>query len=209
MLRTSDLQFSYDRKNQFTFPDINCQKGESWLLLGDSGSGKTTLLHLLAGMLRPTDGSIAVNDTEINKLSSSQLDRFRGNHIGVIFQKSHFIQSLTVGENIGLAQKLAGQSFDKKPIQSLLDRLNIGDKFNQKPSKLSQGEQQRASIARAIINQPSIILADEPTSALDDSNTSKVAQLLEEQAQSMNASLLIVTHDNRLKDKISRQIKIE
>lgn len=209
MLRTSDLQFSYDRKNKFTFPDINCQKGESWLLLGDSGSGKTTLLHLLAGMLRPTDGSIAVNDTEINKLSSSQLDRFRGNHIGVIFQKPHFIQSLTVGENIGLAQKLAGQSFDKKPIQSLLDKLNIGDKFNQKPNKLSQGEQQRASIARAIINQPSIILADEPTSALDDSNTSKVAQLLEEQAQAVNASLLIVTHDNRLKDKISRQIKIE
>ena len=208
MLKTSKLQFSYDKQNQFSFPDFECQQGESWLLLGNSGSGKTTLLHLLAGMLRPTAGTVEVNGTTINKLSAGKLDTFRGNHIGMVFQKPHFIQSLTVGENIGLAQKLAGKSFDKKPIQELLDRLNIGAKFNKKPNKLSQGEQQRASIARAIINQPALILADEPTSALDDTNTNQVTQLLEEQAAAVNAALLIVTHDNRLKNHISRQISI-
>lgn len=208
MLQTSNLKFSYDRNNQLSFPDIACQRGETWLLLGDSGSGKTTLLHLLAGMRQPTSGSISINDTELGKLSSSQLDRFRGNHVGVIFQRPHFIQSLTVGENIGLAQKLAGHKFDKKPIKELLQKLNIGDKFNKKTNELSQGEQQRVSIARAIINHPTLILADEPTSALDDSNTSKVYQILEEQAQAVNASLLIVTHDSRLKTKISRQFNI-
>ena len=208
MLQTSNLKFSYDRNNQLSFPDIACQRGETWLLLGDSGSGKTTLLHLLAGMRQPTSGSISINDTELGKLSSSQLDRFRGNHVGVIFQRPHFIQSLTVGENIGLAQKLAGHKFDKKPIKELLQKLNIGDKFNKKTNELSQGEQQRVSIARAIINHPTLILADEPTSALDDSNTSKVYQILEEQAQAVNASLLIVSHDSRLKTKISRQFNI-
>jgi len=208
MLKTTQLKFSYDKQNQFSFPDFECQDGESWLLLGDSGSGKTTLLHLLAGMLRPTSGTVEVNGTAINKLSSGALDAFRGNHIGVVFQKPHFIQSLTVGENIGLAQKLAGKSFDKKQIEELLDRLNIGKKFNQKPNKLSEGEKQRASIARAILNQPALILADEPTSALDDTNTSQVTQLLEEQAAAVNAALLIVTHDNRLKSHISRQISI-
>ncbi len=208
MLKTSQLKFSYDKQNAFSFPDFECQDGESWLLLGNSGSGKTTLLHLLAGMLRPTSGTIEVNGTAINKLSGGALDAFRGNNIGVVFQKPHFIQSLTVGENIGLAQKLAGKSFDKKSIQELLDRLNIGKKFNKKPNKLSEGEKQRASIARAIINQPALILADEPTSALDDANTSQVTQLLEEQATAVNAALLIVTHDNRLKNHISKQISI-
>ena len=208
MLKTNGLQFSYDKQNEFTFPDFECQQGESWLLLGDSGSGKTTLLHLLAGMLRPTKGTVEINGTAINKLALGKLDAFRGNHIGMVFQKPHFIQSLTVGENIGLAQKLAGKSFEIKPIKELLDRLNIGEKFNKKPNKLSQGEQQRASIARAIINQPKLILADEPTSALDDNNTTQVTQLLEEQAAAVNATLLIVTHDNRLKNHISRQISI-
>ncbi len=208
MLKTHQLTFSYDRQNQFEFPDINCQRGETWLLLGQSGSGKTTMLHLLAGMLRPKEGTIEINETNLSKLSASQLDRFRGNHLGIIFQKPHFLQALTVGENLGLAQKLAGQPVDNQQIKSLLERLNIGAKINQKPNRLSQGEQQRASIARAIINQPDLILADEPTSALDDTNTSEVLSLLEEQAKELNAALLIVTHDGRLKQFVDKQIEL-
>lgn len=208
MLTTRQLTFSYDRQNEFEFPDISCGRGETWLLLGQSGSGKTTMLHLLAGMLRPKEGTIEVNGTNLSKLSASSLDRFRGNHIGVIFQKPHFLQALTVGENLALAQKLAGQVVDNQRIKSLLERLNIGTKINQKPNKLSQGEQQRASIARAIINQPDLILADEPTSALDDSNTSEVLSLLEEQAKDLNAALLIVTHDGRLKEFVEKQIEL-
>lgn len=206
MLRTHQLKFSYDRKNQFEFSDINCESGENWLLLGQSGSGKTTLLHLLAGMLRPTSGKIEIGNTDIGKLSAGALDRFRGNNVGIVFQKPHFLRALTIGENLALAQKLAGQSIDNQRIEELLARLNIGDKINQKPNKLSQGEQQRASIARAVINRPTLILADEPTSALDDINTSEVINLLEEQAAEVNAALLIVTHDGRLKDRIERKI---
>lgn len=208
MLKTHQLTFSYDQQNQFEFPDINCQKGETWLLLGQSGSGKTTMLHLLAGMLRPKEGTIEINETNLSKLSASQLDRFRGNHVGVIFQKPHFLQALTVAENLALAQKLAGQPVDNQRIKALLERLNIGSKINQKPNRLSQGEQQRASIARAIINQPDLILADEPTSALDDINTSEVLSLLEEQAKELNAALLIVTHDGRLKEFVDKRIDL-
>ena len=206
MLRTHQLKFSYDDNNQFEFPDINCASGEHWLLLGQSGSGKTTLLHLLAGMLHPTFGKIEVGETDISKLSAGALDRFRGNNVGIVFQKPHFLRALTIGENLALAQKLAGQPIDYQRINSLLNRLNIGDKIDKKPNKLSQGEQQRASIARAVINRPSLILADEPTSALDDINTNEVINLLEEQAAEVNAGLLIVTHDSRLKDRMERRV---
>jgi len=208
MLQTNQLNFSYDKKNQFQFPDIKCGVGENWLLLGQSGSGKTTLLHLLAGMLRPTSGKVEIGGIDTSTLSAGELDRFRGNKIGIVFQKPHFIKSLTVGENLALAQKLARQPIDNQRIVDLLTRLNIGDKINKKPQNLSQGEQQRASIARAVINRPALILADEPTSALDDLNTKEVIDLLEEQAAEVNATLLIVTHDSRLKERMENRILI-
>lgn len=208
MLQTNQLNFSYDKKNQFQFPDIKCGAGENWLLLGQSGSGKTTLLHLLAGLLHPTSGKVEIGGTDTSTLSAGELDRFRGNKIGIVFQKPHFIKSLTVGENLALAQKLAGQPVDNQRIMDLLARLNIGEKINKKPQNLSQGEQQRASIARAVINRPALILADEPTSALDDLNTKEVIDLLEEQAAEVNATLLIVTHDSRLKDRMENRILI-
>jgi len=113
---------------------------------------------------------------------------------------------LTVGENLQLAQKLAGVPQDKNRIETLLNRLNIGNKINSKPHNLSQGEQQRVSIARALVNGPDLILADEPTSALDDKNTHEVIKLLENQAEEENATLLIVTHDGRLKEYFKKQI---
>lgn len=209
MLQTRQLEFSYDGKMQFHFPDFSCASKESWLLLGQSGSGKTTLLHLLGGMLTPKKGQIIVNEQDITKLSSSQLDRFRGQHIGIIFQKSHFVKALTVEENLVLAQQLARLSVDRNRVQSLLDRLNVGHKLKSKPDNLSIGEQQRVAIARAIINKPTIILADEPTSALDDHNCTEVIALLEEEAHKAGATLLVVTHDNRLKTKFSNQILLD
>jgi putative ABC transport system ATP-binding protein len=208
MLKTQDLQYSYDTSNALRFPDIKCGKGEHWLLIGQSGCGKTTLLHLLGGLLTPNNGSVTIADTNLNSLSSSKLDHFRGKNIGIIFQKSHFVKSLTVGENLGLAQQLAGVKVDKNRIQELLNRLNLGHKFNSKTSSLSQGEQQRVAIARALINKPAVILADEPTSALDDTNTDEVIKLLEEAASEVNATLLVVTHDNRLKEQFENQIQL-
>ncbi len=209
MLQTKDLSYSYDGQHQLEFPDITCQKGEHWLILGQSGCGKTTLLHLLGGLLTPKAGSVTVAGTALERLTASQLDHFRGQHIGIIFQVPHFIRSLNVGENLALAQHLAGLPVDYTRIQSLLERLGIGHKTSRPPEALSQGERQRAAIARALVNKPALILADEPTSALDDVNANEVAQLLEETATDVNATLLIVTHDSRLKSHFSKKILLE
>jgi len=209
MLLTQSLHYQYSGANTLRFPDLNCQKGQHWLLLGQSGTGKTTLLHLLGGLLTPTDGTVQVNDTRLEKLSGARLDTFRGRNIGIIFQKSHFVRALTVTENLQLAQTLAGVPVDKSRIQELLERLNVSHKLNSKPAALSVGEQQRVAIARALVNRPSVILADEPTSALDDSNCAEVARLLEEQANAVNATLLVVTHDNRLTQLFPNKIELD
>jgi len=193
MLQTKALQYSYDGNNQLHFPDIDCKKGEHWLLLGQSGSGKTTLLHLLGGLLSPKGGVVNIDGTNIANLKGSALDRFRGQRVGIIFQKAHFVKSLTVEENLLLAQQLAGSPASKPRIRELLERLNVVHKYRSKPDRLSAGEQQRVAIARALVNQPAIILADEPTSALDDANCNEVIHLLEEQAAALLLCWLSLT----------------
>lgn len=209
MLQTQGLRFSYNKDAFLNLPDFLCAKGEHWLLLGQSGSGKTTLLHLLGGLLSPTSGTVTVDNTVLSSLTGGQLDRFRGEHIGIIFQTAHFIKALTVEENLILAQQLAGVAINKKRIKELLNRLNIGYKLKSKTNELSQGEKQRVAIARALVNQPKVILADEPTSALDDDNCMEVIQLLEEQAAVVGATLLVVTHDGRLKERFEKHISLE
>ena len=199
MLTTKNLTFEYASAKPMQFPDIDLKRGEQGLLLGQSGSGKTTLLHLLGGLLSPKSGDIHINDQSLTILRSAELDHFRGKNIGIIFQTAHFIRSLTVEENLMLAQQLGGNKPDKVLIFKFLQKLNLSHKSKSKPHELSIGEAQRANIARALINAPSVILADEPTSALDDKNAEEVIKLLEQQAAEVNATLLIVTHDGRLK----------
>ena len=169
MIKTESLKFSYDGNKYFDFPDINLDSGENLLIIGNSGIGKTTLLHLLAGILKPKSGSINVSGIEISKFSDNELDKFRGDNIGIIFQRPHFISSLTINENLKLAKYLS-PSKTSGDAKKILESLNIRDKYQQKPNQLSEGEKQRASIALALINSPSLILADEPTSSLDDFN---------------------------------------
>ena len=209
MLETQNLRFSYDGLRELLFPNIQCGKGEQWLLLGQSGSGKTTFLHLLGGLLSPKNGSIKVGETDIAAMKNTALDKFRGQNVGIIFQTAHFVKSLTVEENLLLAQQLAGVKLDKTLISHFLNKLNIAHKLKSKPDELSVGEVQRVAIARALINAPSVILADEPTSALDDQNTEEVIQLLESTAAEVGATLLIVTHDARLKSYFKNQILLE
>ena len=206
MIQTSKLSYQYRGGNEMSFPDMAIAQGEHCLILGTSGTGKTTLLHLLSGLLSPKRGSIHIKDTAIEKMSESALDAFRGKHIGIVFQVPHFVAALTVSENLQLAQKLPGNKVDKIKIKQILDQLHLGHKLDAYPSNLSQGEKQRASIARAIINGPAVIFADEPTSALDDKNTTEVTALLQQTAVENKATLIIVTHDNRLKAAFENKI---
>lgn len=206
MLKTSGVRFKYDKKTQFDFPDMDVQAGESLLILGSSGVGKTTLLHILAGLLEPQEGSISVAGQSLYDMSMSKLDAFRGAHIAVVFQKPHFISSISALENLKLVHSFSMSRSDKNRAQTIMEQLDIGHRLNAQTYQMSQGEQQRLSIARAVINTPTLILADEPTSALDDNNCDIVFDLLTEQAKASDAALIIVTHDQRLKDKIGNHI---
>lgn len=208
MLEASTLQYSYAAGQVLDFPEISISEGEHHLIIGPSGCGKTTWLHLLAGLRRSQGGMIKIDGTDIVQLSSSALDAFRGNHIGMVFQTPHFVPSLNVLDNVCLAQTLSGKNKNFDKAKAILERLGLQSKLKQKTTTLSVGEQQRATIARALINDPKIIFADEPTSALDDPNTDAVIRLLLEQAEASNATLIVVTHDNRLKTLFTNSIEL-
>ncbi len=208
MLSTKNLSHSYKGTQAFNFPDLLCQPSETLLVIGQSGVGKSTLLHILAGILIPTKGEVLINDTSLYKQKTNALDTFRGQNIGMIFQKPHFVQAVSAVENLFLAQTMANKAKDTKRVHTLLDQLNISNRATAKTYQMSQGEQQRLSIARALVNNPKLILADEPTSALDDSNCNEVIQLLKHQAEAVNAALVIVTHDSRLKDIFPNQLEL-
>lgn len=196
----SGLRFDAGGRRILDLPDWSVAAGEQALLLGPSGSGKTTLLNLLAGLLRPTAGKVSVAGRDLAGLRPAALDMFRGRQVGIVFQSLHLVAALTVAGNLRLARYLARLPNDEADIGRLLDRLGLGDKAAARPADLSQGEAQRAAIARALVNSPTLLLADEPTSALDDANCDRVVELLRRQASDLGATLLIATHDQRLKD---------
>ncbi|MFC4817465.1 ABC transporter ATP-binding protein [Flavobacterium sp. GCM10023249] len=208
MIVTKNLSFSYKNEIRFEFPDIVCNASESVLITGNSGVGKTTLLHLLGGLLRPESGEILFDNVNINPLSEKQLDAFRGKNIGIVLQQNHFVESISVLENVMLASWLATGKNEKEKAKSLLAHLHLEKQERKLPSQLSVGQQQRVSIARALINNPKVLLADEPTSSLDDANTFKVADLLGNLAKEYNTALIIVTHDSRLKQRFTNQIAL-
>lgn len=208
MFKTRSLFFAYDKSVNFSFPDIELGAGENLLVLGESGIGKTTLLHLMAGLLQPASGSVELLGTSLHQLSSTELDRFRGRNIGLVFQRPHFVHSLSLHENLALVQYLAEKKQDTNRVKKVLVSLGISHKLAEKPHRLSHGEQQRAAIALAVVNNPQLILADEPTSSLDDKNCTKVAALLKEQALETGARLIIITHDQRLKNHFKSTVQL-
>ncbi|GAA4846263.1 ABC transporter ATP-binding protein [Algivirga pacifica] len=208
MLTTHQLSYQYTKGNTIAFPDLSIVEGEHFLILGQSGCGKTTLLHLLSGLLRTQKGAITIDGTNLSELSSKSLDTFRGQYIGVIFQKPHFVKSLSVEEHLLTAQYLAQKPQDRQKIKSLLAPLNLLSKKDKKISQLSEGEKQRVSVAMALVNEPKLILADEPTASLDDYHAQEVADMLEEYASKANATLIIVTHDQRLKKQFPKYLEL-
>lgn len=209
MLQTSLLTKTFANGATLRFPDWNVGRGEQWLLLGESGSGKTTLLHMLGGLLRPSAGRVAVNEVDLHGLATRQLDRFRGKHIGIVFQQPHLIRSLTVEENLALAQSFVGEAKDPLRIGEVLNALDMDHKRGSYPQQLSQGQAQRVGIARALMNRPALLLADEPTSSLDNRNADTVIRLLSELAASEGSTLIISTHDDRVKEAFFKDFIFE
>jgi ABC-type lipoprotein export system ATPase subunit len=207
MISVSNLSFSYSNQS-IQFPDFTLGKGEHLLLLGESGSGKTTLLHLMGGLLRFYSGSVRIENTELSSLSETALDQFRGQHIGFVFQRNHLITALSVEKNLMLSPYLSGLKIDHNRISQVLSRLGLSEKRKSRITELSQGQAQRVAIARAVLNKPSIIFADEPTSALDDTNCDRVMDLLLEVANENDSTLVVATHDHRLRKRISKEIKL-
>ena len=208
MLKSNSIQFTYDGEKKFNFPDLNINSGESLLVLGESGVGKTTFIQILAGLLKPSSGSLELNSINYSSLSSKKMDEFRGKNIGMIFQSPHFVRNISIIENLLLSLHLSNQKLDKEYSEDILSQIGLVEKMNSLPDELSQGEQQRAAIALAVIKNPDLILADEPTSSLDDTNCQKIISLLKEQSASKNAKLIIITHDNRLKSQFKKSIKL-
>jgi putative ABC transport system ATP-binding protein len=177
MVVVSSVSHQYNQA-ALHFADWLVQPGEQWLLLGSSGSGKTTLINIITGLLKPHSGEVRINQVPIYDLSGAELDKFRGRHIGIVFQRPHLLKSLTVGENLKIAQYFAGLKQDETRVEEVLSSLHIADKVNSYPTQLSQGQLQRVAIARAVVNRPALLVADEPTSSLDDKNTAAVLDSL-------------------------------
>lgn len=204
MISIQSVSHQYGATQALTFADWQVNNGEQWLLLGQSGSGKTTLLHILTGLLKPTSGVVKINNTNLYSLSAKKLDEFRGQHIGIVFQQPHLIKSLNITENLLIAQSFAGLPTHKKRIHEVLSSLDMAHKKNAYPQQLSQGQLQRVTIARAVINKPTLLIADEPTSSLDDKNAEAVLALLKEQSVLNQATLVVATHDKRVKDAFTQ-----
>jgi len=205
MITTSNLTFQYPATEPITFPDLRVEAGHALLVFGESGCGKTTLLHLLAGLRKANSGRITIGEEAFSDLSSVKTDQFRGRHIGIVYQQPYFIQSISVLDNL-LVSPYAGS---KGKAKAIAKRLYIDQFLTRHPHQLSVGQQQRASIARAVMNEPKLLLADEPTSALDNKNCSQVINLLLEEALANDAALIIVTHDDRLKSEIEDWIELK
>ena len=209
MIQTDNLTFQYKTRGHiFSFPNIALEEKENLLILGKSGIGKTTLLHLLAGLLQPVSGKVIINKIDLNSLKNSKLDQFRGKSIGLVFQKKHAIQSLTVFENLQARFFFSKMPISNEKIETLLEQLDLSEVKKSKVHELSEGQLQRLGIALSVIHNPQVILADEPTSSLDDKNCKQVIELLKNQAEQTSANLIVITHDHRIKSYFKNSITL-
>ncbi|MCM1496462.1 MAG: ABC transporter ATP-binding protein [Bacteroides sp.] len=188
--------------------NLTVKQGEIVSVVGASGSGKSTLLHVMGGVDSPTSGKVVVDGKDITKLNDEQMAVFRRRKIGFVFQAYHLIPVLSVEENITMPILLDHRKPDKTYVEQIMEMLGLQDRRKHLPNQLSGGQQQRTAIARALANQPSLILADEPTGALDSKNGSEVIALLQNSVKQLNQTLVLITHNIDLAREADRIIKI-
>jgi putative ABC transport system ATP-binding protein len=176
---------------------IDVQRGELTAVMGPSGSGKSTLMHILAGLDRPTTGTVSIEGIDITKLGDNELTKLRRKHIGFIFQFFNLLPMLTAEENIRLPLELAGGKIDKEWLDEVIKRTGLDDRRTHRPSELSGGQQQRVAIARALASRPTVIFADEPTGNLDSTTSGEILDLLHEMVADFGQTIVMVTHDAR------------
>jgi putative ABC transport system ATP-binding protein len=174
---------------------LEIARGQLTAVMGPSGSGKSTLMHILAGLDRPTKGTVAIDGTDITTLGDTDLTKLRRRHIGFIFQFFNLLPMLTAEENILLPLELAGTKRDKQWTNGLIDKVGLDDRRKHRPSELSGGQQQRVAIARALVSRPTVMFADEPTGNLDSQTSAEILRLLAESVQEFGQTTVMVTHD--------------
>ena len=213
LLQFSDVHLQYQNGQNLTEVikgiDFSINQNERLAIVGKSGSGKTSLLMLIAGLEKPTLGSIKFQNQELTTYSEDQLTDFRKKNIGIVFQSFYLIPSYTALENVALSLEINFQKNALVQAEEILIDLGLKDRLYHFPNQLSGGEQQRVAIARAIINKPELILADEPTGNLDEENSKVIADLLFNVSQKYQKSLCLVTHDLELANKCDRLMKID
>ena len=213
LLQFSDVHLQYQNGQNLTevIKGINfsINQNERLAIVGKSGSGKTSLLMLMAGLEKPTSGSIKFQNQELSTYTEDQLTDFRKKNIGIVFQSFFLIPSYTALENVALSLEINFQKNALLQAEEILTDLGLKDRLQHFPSQLSGGEQQRVAIARAIINKPELILADEPTGNLDEENSQIIADLLFDVSQKYQKNLCLVTHDLELAKKCDRLMKID
>jgi putative ABC transport system ATP-binding protein len=176
---------------------VEVPKGRLTAVMGPSGSGKSTLMHILAGLDKPSSGSVTVAGTEITTLKDSELTKLRREHIGFVFQFFNLLPMLTAEENIRLPLSIAGEKPDKEQFAQLIDAVGLADRLSHRPSELSGGQQQRVAIARALVSQPEVVFADEPTGNLDSKTGTEILELLRHSVEDMGQTIVMVTHEAR------------
>lgn len=209
-LEVSHLGKAYQGRAVLDNVSFALPAGERLLLLGPSGSGKSTLLNIICALTRPDSGEVRLGDEVLAAPGGAPRgDALRRAHIAIIFQGLRLVSALSVWGNLALAQRLQAGRSDPGAIAVLLERLGLAHRADARPHELSQGEAQRAAIARALAVRPKLLIADEPTSALDHANAGVVAELLDELAREAGASLLIATHDDRLMSHFARHVRLD
>lgn len=190
--------------------DIEIKEGEITVVIGPSGSGKSTLLHILGGLDRPTTGKVVVDGSDLSLLSEDQLAGFRNNTLGFIFQFHHLLPEFTALENVAMPALIRGERLDAAESRAteLLVEVGLGERLGHKPSELSGGEQQRVAVARALMNDPRLVLADEPSGNLDEENSQKLHQLLADLAQRRSLTFVIATHNLDLTKRAHRVLQL-